>query len=252
MIHYHGTPFSGDNATAVRALARRHAMVSFHRPDQIEIVAEVCQSFTIDNGAYSAWTASTEFDIEGFAEFISVWHRHPAHDWYVIPDVIGGSEDENNRIRAHWQNLCTSSMWDCGVPVWHLHESLELLQFFTVAYKRVCIGSSGEYAQIGTWQWMARMSEAMSVLCDSDGMPKIKIHGLRMLDPTIFSRFPFSSADSTNVARNIGMDGRWKGPYTPRTKEVRAEILMDRIEHHASAWRWNEAEGITRNKELFG
>jgi len=42
----------------------------------------------------------------------------------------------------------------------------------------------------------------MEVCCDADGMPKTKLHGLRMLDPVIFSHMPLSSADSCNVARN--------------------------------------------------
>ena len=60
-----------------------------------------------------------------------------------------------------------------------------------------------------------------------------------MLDPAIFTRLPLSSADSTSIARNIKLDGRWaSAAYTPRSVEVRALILADRIEAHSSAPTW--------------
>ena len=63
-----------------------------------------------------------------------------------------------------------------------------------------------------------------------------------MLNPAIFSELPLSSADSTNVARNIGIDSAWRGTYQPRSKETRAVILTERIESHNSAQRISGAE----------
>ena len=97
------------------------------------------------------------------------------------------------------------------------------------------------------------MNEAMAVICDDRGRPKVKIHGLRMLDPTVFSHLPLASADSTNVARNIGMDSAWKGTYPPKSKATRAIIMTERIEFHASAARWSGDEcGVQQNLALFG
>lgn len=74
-----------------------------------------------------------------------------------------------------------------------------------------------------------------------------------MLDPTLFSHLPLSSAGSCNVARNIGIDQAWTGPYVPASKSVRAIILMDRIESHASAYRWcADSAGVQQNLDLFG
>lgn len=52
MIHYHGTPIGGTRQDAARFLAGRHALVPFPRQDDVAIVAEVCQSFCFDNGAF--------------------------------------------------------------------------------------------------------------------------------------------------------------------------------------------------------
>jgi hypothetical protein len=74
------------------------------------------------------------------------------------------------------------------------------------------------------------MAEAFNAICDKSGRPICKVHGLRMLDPKIFKRFPFASVDSTNIARNIGIDSAWRGTYTPPNKEVRALVMRKRIE----------------------
>jgi hypothetical protein len=60
-----------------------------------------------------------------------------------------------------------------------------------------------------------------------------------MLDPAVFARVPLASADSTNVARNMGLDVRWNGPYVPRSLDARALVLADRIETQPAARRWS-------------
>lgn len=109
-----------------------------------------------------------------------------------------------------------------------------------MAWPRVCIGSSGEYATIGTDAWWARMAEAMRAVVDDYGRVPCKLHGLRMLNPKVFGRLPFASADSTNIARNIGIDSAWRGTYLPATKEARAQVMRERIEHSQSALTWSE------------
>lgn len=222
-------------------------MVSYEHPEQLEVAAEICQSVVLDNGAFSAWKQGKTYDFAGYADWAAKWVKHPAVDWCVIPDVIDGSEAQNDELLARW-TLPNS----VSVPVWHLHESLDRLQRL-LAYPRLALGSSGEYATIGNDRWWKRMAEAMRVICDENGLPRTKLHGLRMLDPGVFSKLPFASADSCNVARNVGIDLKWKGPYTPPSRYSRAIVLMERIERHASAAYWSEdAIAAYQNLELFG
>jgi hypothetical protein len=141
--------------------------------------------------------------------------------------VIDGDEAANDALLSEWP----LPKW-FGAPVWHLHESLDRLERLAAAYPRVCFGSSGEFASIGTAAWWGRMAQAMRVVCNDDGEPLCKLHGLRMLNPEVFTRFPFSSADSTNIGRNIGIDQTWRGNYMPPNKEVRAQVMRARIEAH--------------------
>lgn len=247
MIHYHGTPLT-PTADMVQAFARRHAMVSFEHPQQIEIACEVCQSVALDNGAFSAWTKGKAYDFAGFAEWAAKWLRHPCVEWCVIPDRIDGSEADNDALLRDWSQPAAVS-----VPVYHMHESIDRLCRLAADYPRVALGSSGEFATVGNERWWLRMADMMDAVCDSEGRPLVKLHGLRMLDPGVFSKLPLSSADSTNVARNAGIDSAWRQAYAPKSRAMKALILMERIELHASAAYWDrEAIGAYQNMQLFG
>lgn len=239
MIHYHGLPIT-PATVAARAISGGHAFVSFRHPEQVALALDVAQSFAVDNGAFSAWKAGAPVtDWEPYYEWVAELHRYPSFDFAVIPDVIDGDEAANDALVDAWPWKKRAP--HIGAPVWHLHESLDRLFLLAMDWPRVCIGSSGEFSQVGTPAWWARMAEAMDVLCDKHGRPVCKVHGLRMLNPKVFTRFPFASADSTNIAQNVGIDSKWKGTYTPPTKEARAQVMRERIEAHQAATFWQRA-----------
>lgn len=230
MIHYHGLPITSQGfAAAIATINCGHAFVSFHEPKQLALAIEICQSFAVDNGAYSAWKSGKPVtDWKRYYAWVAGLHRCPSFDFAVIPDVIDGSETENDALLNEWP-WRTTAPW-IGAPVWHMHESLDRLDRLARTYPRICIGSSGRFSQVGSADWWEGMAMAMDVVCDKNGLPVCKLHGLRMLNPKIFSRLPFASADSTNIARNIGIDSAWRGTYTPPTKEARALVMRQRIE----------------------
>lgn len=234
MIHYHGGPV-WPTMCAYKLWRARHAFVSFARPEQMDVAAEVSQSFAIDNGAFSAWKSGALPDWDAYYAFVDGWRRHPGFDFAIIPDTIDGSEARNSELVEEWP------FGQHGVPVWHLHESMEWLRYLAGKFGRIALGSSGAFDTIGTGAWFNRMAEAMREICDDKGRPITRIHGLRMLNPDVFSRFPFASADSTNVAQNITIDSKWKGTYTPASKETRALLLAERIEQTNGASEWTNA-----------
>jgi hypothetical protein len=83
------------------------------------------------------------------------------------------------------------------------------------------------------------MKEIMRAICDSNGVPLCRLHGLRMLNPKVFSRLPLSSADSVNAAVNAGSLKRF-GIYVPTSRSQRANVIADRIEEFNSAPVWLE------------
>ncbi len=246
MIRYHGGPITPDDA-AIEAWRDGHACVSFANQQQVELAFEYAAEVFLDNGAFSLWGKGLRIDVPAYIDFVGRWKQHPAFGWCVIPDIIDGSEKENLDLIESWslQNYIS-------VPVWHMHESLDMLGYLVESFPRVAIGSSGDFADPGTHRWWARIAEAMAVACDEEGYPKTRLHGLRQMDNDLTSSLPYSSVDSCNIARNIGIDSAWTGRYMPASKKLRAAIMRDRIAHHATASRWAGVGSLTRNMELFG
>ncbi len=226
MIHYHGTPCGGKREDVARFLTGRHALIPFPRHEDIGTASEVCQSFCVDNGAFSAWRSGAPItDWQPYYEWVDEWRRHPAFDWAIIPDVIDGTESDNDDLLADWPFV------DIGVPVWHLHESFERLERLLISYQHIALGSSGEWRDPGTREWRIRMGNVMDVCCDARMRPRTKLHGLRMLDIEIFTKLPLSSADSTNAAVN----GSRKAKQCICNTVTGQTITADRIESHQSA-----------------
>lgn len=252
MIHYHGGPITPETC-ALRSWTGRHAFVSFAEPRQIELAASVCQSFALDNGAFSLWKAQKPTDWPAYYAWSAKWLAHPACDFAVIPDVIDGSEAENDALIAQWPHGTR------GVPVWHLNESAARLVRLAQDWSRVALGSADEFDVSTPSAALGRLADVLPFIADAAGQVLTKLHGLRMLRPEAVTRVPLASADSTNVARNIGIDSAWCGNYAPATKEGRAQVLIERIESHQSprdlsalmAWRESRSPKFSARQSLF-
>jgi hypothetical protein len=234
MIKYHGTPFAGSKSEASEALIGRHAFISFAAPSHLDVALEVCQSIALDNGAFSAWKSGKVIEWDDYFRWVEKLIHHPRLDFAIIPDVIDGDEEANIKLIARWSQWFHSSEAGAGVPVWHMHESDVKLKYLAHAYKRIAIGSSAEFSTVGTEEWHRRMTWAMNLICDDKGQPKTKIHMLRGLNPSVFSMYPFSSADSTNAARNCNIESAWKGTYVPPSNSWKARVIMARVEAYNS------------------
>jgi hypothetical protein len=240
MIHYHGGRHSTQQI-AVEIWRRRHALVSFADAGQLPIASEVGQSFALDNGAFSMWKQGVAIDWEKYYAWVEEWMRHPGFDWAVIPDMIDGPEAQNDELIARWPLA-----HHVGVPVWHLHESIERLRRLCASWQRVALGSSGRYSLPGTARWWQRMAQAMEAICEN-GRPISKLHGLRMLRPSLYEYLPLSSADSAGVSRGVGTTN-WGGAYRSASGLVKALVLIDSYESRQSAAVW---AGIPDQWDLF-
>lgn len=242
MIPYHGTPVGGTKVGAINFLAGRHALVPYPRKDDLYVVSEMCQSFVFDNGAFTVWKQGGKLDIPGYMKWCEEWNKHPGFDWALIPDVIEGTEEDNDALLRDWDKSIR------GVPVYHLHESIDRLHRLACDWPTVALGSSGEWSHPGSRAWWTRMSFVMDQLCDDKGRPPCRLHGLRMLNPAVFSKLPLTSADSTNAGMNCGAKERF-GMYCPPTSGQRAAVIAARIEAINSSPLWERQD---TNKEPNG
>lgn len=239
MKHFHGTPIGGQREQVAKFAKGRFLLVPFARPEDLPIVADVSRGFALDNSAFTVWKQGGKLDFEGVMEWYREWANHPRCDLLIIPDEIEGSENDNDKLLQRFLKNATRQMADKAAPVWHLHESLDRLRHLS-RWRYLAIGSSGEFKTPGTEKWLLRMSEVMKTVCDDDGRPRTRIHGLRMLSPAIIERYPFWSADSTNVAQNANLLERF-GNYKPPTQSQRCEVIASRIEAAQSPAVWKDS-----------
>lgn len=224
MIHYHGTPITPRRV--LDELSGRHFCVSFAAPGDVEHCHKIGQSVMLDNGAFSLWRAKKPTDWPAYYRWAGLWLEYPT-TWAVIPDVIDGTEAENDALIAEWPH------GDRGAPVWHVNEPVERLVRLCSEWSRVCIGSAGEYSAVGSKAWHARMASVMLQLCGEGPVPAW-LHMLRGMS-LAGTGYPFASVDSTDIARNhcrknnaLAMADRWdawQNParwikrYDPRTSQ---------------------------------
>jgi hypothetical protein len=225
LLHYHGTPVTPREV--LYTLAGKSFCVSYSDPRDVDVCHQIGQSVMLDNGAFSAWTRGEQPDWDGFAEWARPWLDYPA-TWAVMPDVIDGSEWDNQLLES-WLFNHHRDVWSRSAPVWHMHESIKKLRYLCLGHGRVCIGSSGQYAVPGTQRWRDRMDEAMNAICPNGAAPA-QLHMLRAMSQVIDGDWPFASADSTNVARN-----HHRGPVG------HARSLAEQADARQAPGRWRPA-----------
>ena len=196
MIKYHGTPIT-PKEIFYKSMPKRNALISFAHSNDADKAFANCNKVCLDNGAFSFWTKNKEVNWNDYYKWVEKYEKREFH---IIPDVIDGTEKENDL-------LLESNELKKGIPVWHVAESLTRLKKLMDKYEYIAFGSSGEYTELGTEKWHRRMNEAMKIVCNKEGKPIVKIHMLRCLNPKIFTKYPFYSGDSTNLARNHARDG---------------------------------------------
>jgi hypothetical protein len=232
VIHYHGTPITPQ--AKLLELAGRNFCVSYAAPYQVAACHEIGQSVMLDNGAFSFWKSRRPTDWQGFADWARPWLEYPT-TWAVMPDVIDGDEQDNHALIT-WLYAHARDVWERSAPVWHMHESLDRLERLCGAYKRVCIGSSGQYASVGSDSWRRRMEAAMNAVCGNGPVP-VWLHMLRGMGLS-GSEFPFASVDSTDIAQNHNggahgkkrnprdMADRWDGIQNPCRWQIHEQLEM--------------------------
>jgi hypothetical protein len=226
VLKYHGTPITP--LDRLYELAGRNFCVRYGAHDQAQRCHEIGQSVMLDNGAYSFWTKGHSVDWAGYYEWAKPWLDYQT-TWAVIPDVIDGTEEENDQLIDEWYEHGLPR----GAPVWHMHESLERLDALCAFHERVCIGSSGTYAVTGTNPWRHRMDEAFNLIC-GNGPPPVWIHMLRAMDEACSGEWPFASTDSTNVAQNhhrshetpLKIAERWDAKQAPARWMPRSQLEL--------------------------
>lgn len=203
-MHFHGSPMWGGQECFEALYKGSCALVSFARPEQLKKILKIAESVVLDNGAFSVWRKAKK--TQEVVDWESHWSKYYCWvlanyaliDWFIIPDVIEGTEEENDLLL----DRVPTSLKDKAVPVWHSVESLDRLERLCRSYPRVAIGLCGPHTMTTSKKAQARLQEAFEHIYIKNQLDT-QIHGLRILDGRVLGKFPFASGDSTFVATNV-------------------------------------------------
>jgi hypothetical protein len=223
VIHYHGLPLT-PVALLVEQMAGRFFCVSYADARQVRQAHSIGQGVMLDNGAFSVWRRGHVPDWQGYYAWSDPWLDYPT-TWAVIPDVIGGTDEENDALVEQWPHHGK------GAPVWHMHSPVDRLIRLLEDFGRVCFGSSGQFATVLDERWERRADEAWNAIAVRFRRTP-SVHMLRGMACS-GERWPFASVDSTDIARNHnrpqntpkGMAERWDALQVPGRWISRPEQL---------------------------
>lgn len=177
VIKYHGTPIGGTKRDALLFLQGRHALVSYATPQHLSEVVNCCESFCLDNGAFTVWKSGKgTVNEQGYLNWVSKLRDHPAFDFFIIPDIIDGTEKENNEAVSRWKNERG------GLPVFHLSESPSRLRWLAGKFPKVCLGSTSRWPAVGSKDWWPHMGRFMDTICKA-GVPPLSVARSKDAEP---------------------------------------------------------------------
>lgn len=201
----HGTPITPN--ALLEQLRGESFCVSFAAPAQLERVLRVQDKngmLMLDNGAFTVWRQGKgKVDREAFFSWANAIQARCEVAVAVIPDVIEGSESEN-WLEAAYAVQSLSAYPERLMFVWHMNDSLEQLKKAAMLFNFVAIGSCAEYdVQRNRAAYLERLKAANMVIESVAWLYGRRpwthlMRGLAVLPEAI----RFSSADSSNIARN--------------------------------------------------
>jgi hypothetical protein len=206
LIHYHGTPLTPNSE--LEKLKGHNFCVSFARPENANWCIRNAQSIMWDNGAFSSYTRGIQFDKQAYYRWLD--DKLYGANWAVVPDVIGGSVEQQVDSAKDWPYPNHLSCY-----VWHMDLPLDWLKRLVETYPKVAFGSSGKYWKLSSPDWANRADEAWELIDKTGARPQV--HMMRGLSVS-GKRWPFASADSTNIARNFKNRGAEKCPKEMATR----------------------------------
>ena len=149
--------------------------------------------FFLDSGAFSAKTQGVKIDIDKYIEFIKQYKDKMSV--YAILDSIGDwkkTEENQNYMESKGIN---------PIPCYHYGEPINQLKKMVANYKHIAIGGMA----VNTGFKIDFLDDCFDIICNSDGTPKIKVHGFGMTIVDLVKKYPWYSVDSTSSILSSAM-----------------------------------------------
>lgn len=162
-------------------------------------------SLFLDSGAFSVWSRGIEINIQEYIEFIKKYEKYI--DTYAGLDSVGDPEKtlENQKI-----------MEKAGLnplPCFHYGSDESYLKHYLKNYDYIALGGMVPISTKDLIKWLDKLF--CDYICDSKGIPKVKIHGFGLTSLKLILRYPWYSVDSTSWV----MTSRFGSVYVPKIRK---------------------------------
>lgn len=231
MIHdpdiFHVTPITRNEAL-IEVCTGRNLMVSFYRPDQLEIVRKIAAKRMADNGRFSEWMAALKagkewseknLDNRPYYEWLEPWIDDP-ETVAIMPDIPGAPSQLNDGQLLDWPFAREK-----GVPVFHMDGPTARLGRLLDKYPLVAVGWIGDPKRepVGCASYWARIAE----LEDELGGESIweRAHMLRGTAVARGRRFPTRRQQQPRAKRPPSRLARYTSILRRARKLARAQDL---------------------------
>ena len=127
-------------------------------------------------------------DIEAYAKFC-----HDNADFIEVASVL----DAIGSAEGTWRNQ--KRLEDLGVhclPCFHYGEPEAALEYYLDNYDHMTIGGMVPISSPNLIRWLDRIWPEH--ILDKDGKPRAKVHGFGLTSPTLMTRYPWYSVDSSS------------------------------------------------------
>lgn len=161
-----------------------------YRPD-------ICDSFFLDSGAFSAWTRQETLDIQNYMAYIK--ENISQLDVYVALDDISSYETSLSNYEVMLKkDLFPLPTYHYGEPSWVLEEYLKITNY-------VALGGIAKLSKQLRLKWLDE------IFIKYPDVAKVGFHGFGIQDIEILQRYPWKSVD----ASSWHVIARYGGIYSP-------------------------------------
>jgi hypothetical protein len=158
-----------------------------HQPRIVKKIREEGKRVFLDSGAFSALTKGVQIDIQKYCDYCH--ENSDIIEYASVLDAIGDPKQT-------WRNQSTmESRGVSALPCYHYGEPTDVLDWYVERYPYVTIGGMVPISTKQLIIWLDRIFEEH--LCESDGTPRVKVHGFGLTSLDLMFRYPWYSVDSS-------------------------------------------------------
>jgi hypothetical protein len=142
----------------------------------------------LDSGAFSAWTQGVDINIKDYCDFI---HRNK--DIIEVASVLDsiGNPAQTLANQREMERLGVSAL-----PCFHFGEPFDYGRLYSSEYEYITLGGMVRVPTPSLITWLDTVWETL--LTDSSGRPKLKVHAFGITSVPIMERYPWYSVDSSS------------------------------------------------------